>query len=161
MLVLAAAVAATLPAEAGTATPDTSKVPAHAWMTIKGHGYGHGHGMSQYGAEGAARKGLTYRQIAQFYYPGTAWRTATGRVAVLITADTTDDLVVVPRPGLTVRDGATGERITLPDNGATSWRITVTKNGENRVSYRALDWHDFGTSRGEGEFSAAAGRSRW
>src|SRR5918994_322921 len=48
-------------------------VPAKAWVTIKGHGYGHGHGMSQYGAAGAARQGLTFRQIADFYYPGTTW----------------------------------------------------------------------------------------
>ena len=29
--------------------------------------------MSQYGAYGAARQGLTYRQILGFYYPGTSW----------------------------------------------------------------------------------------
>ena len=52
---------------------DTWDVPSTAWITITGHGYGHGHGMSQYGAEGAARAGLTFRQIAQFYYPGTTW----------------------------------------------------------------------------------------
>ena len=32
---------------------------------------GHGWGMSQYGAYGAARKGLTWKQILAFYYPGT------------------------------------------------------------------------------------------
>ena len=154
-LALAAALSAPMPAEAGAATPDTWTVPAHAWITIKGHGYGHGHGMSQYGAEGAARKGLTYRQIGSFYYPGTSWGTATGRVTVLITADSTDDLVVLPRPGLTVRDGATGVRTTLPGNGATSWRIAATKNGGNRVSYRTGEWHDFADLKGQGEFSAS------
>ena len=156
-LALASVLAAPLPAGAGTATPDTWTVPAHAWITIKGHGYGHGHGMSQYGAEGAARKGLTYKQIGSFYYPGTAWGTATGRVTVLITADTTDDLVVLPRPGLTVRDGATGVRTTLPDNGATSWRIAAAKNGGNQVSYLAGKWHPFADLEGQGEF-AASGR---
>ena len=46
-------------------------VPATGSFTIAGHGFGHGHGMSQYGANGAARKGLTHRQILGFYYPGT------------------------------------------------------------------------------------------
>ena len=34
-------------------------------------GRGHGVGLCQYGADGAARKGQGYRQIIQFYYPGT------------------------------------------------------------------------------------------
>ena len=59
---------------------------------VDGHGYGHGHGMSQYGG-GAARAGLTYRQIAGFYYPGTAWRRLREPGSVLITADTTHDVV--------------------------------------------------------------------
>ena len=34
-------------------------------------GGGHGVGMSQWGAKGAAERGLTYKEILQFYYPGT------------------------------------------------------------------------------------------
>ena len=59
-----------------------SPVTASATITIKGHGYGHGHGMSQYGAEGAARQGLTFREIADFYYPGTSWGQVTGVASV-------------------------------------------------------------------------------
>lgn len=33
--------------------------------------YGHGVGMSQYGAMYAARQGIGYREILEFYYPGT------------------------------------------------------------------------------------------
>ena len=40
-------------------------------VTIKTIGYGHGVGMSQYGANGAAKEGLTYKQILAHYYPGT------------------------------------------------------------------------------------------
>ena len=36
-----------------------------------------------------------------------------------ISADTTNDLVVRTRPGLTLRDAGTGENTVLPDNGAT------------------------------------------
>lgn len=34
-------------------------------------GYGHGVGMSQYGANGLARRGKTFREILAYYYPGT------------------------------------------------------------------------------------------
>src|SRR4051794_41243381 len=111
----------------GTAGPasaaaDTWQVPAQATVTVRGHGYGHGHGMSQYGAEGAARQGLGYRDIAQFYYPGTAWGSSAGRVTVQITADTTDDVLVAARSGLAVRDTAGGAWTALPANGASQWR---------------------------------------
>lgn len=145
------------PAQATTpaTTPDSWKVPAQAWVTIKGHGYGHGHGMSQYGAEGAARRGLTYRQIADFYYPGTTWGTSRGRVTVLITDDTSDDLEVLARPGLTVRDTASPDRLELPANGATRWRVAVTKTGINRVSFLKDRWRRWLDLKGQGEFFAA------
>lgn len=41
-------------------------------VTISTIGYGHGVGMSQYGANGAAKAGMTYRQILSHYYPGTS-----------------------------------------------------------------------------------------
>jgi len=40
-------------------------------LKIVGVGYGHGVGMSQWGAYRMAKKGLTYREILSFYYPGT------------------------------------------------------------------------------------------
>ena len=60
----------------GTSTVLTT-IPAQAdpavWaqsgrFTIRGAGWGHGWGMSQYGAYGAARKGLSWKQILAFYY---------------------------------------------------------------------------------------------
>ena len=141
-------------APAGAASTDVWKVPAQATITVRGHGYGHGHGMSQYGAEGAARQGLTYRQIAGFYYPGTDWGTAKGRVTVLITADTTDDLIVDARHGLTVRDTAGGPRTALPDNGATRWKVAVGSDGVNRVLFRTKRWHRWKALDGQGEFYA-------
>ena len=47
------------------------EVPAAAAYTVTGYGYGHGHGLSQYGAQGAANQGLSWKQIIGFYYPGT------------------------------------------------------------------------------------------
>jgi stage II sporulation protein D len=48
-------------------------VPAQAeafkWK-LKGRGFGHGIGLSQYGAEGMARKGRDFREIIKHYYTG-------------------------------------------------------------------------------------------
>lgn len=38
---------------------------------LKGHGWGHGVGLCQIGAAHMALEGKTYREILQFYYPGT------------------------------------------------------------------------------------------
>jgi stage II sporulation protein D len=133
---------------------DSWSVPRQAWITIKGHGYGHGHGMSQYGAEGAARRGLTYRQIANFYYPGTTWGRVRGSVRVQISADTTDDLVVLARRGLRLHQSRSGATTTLPDKGATRWRIRVNGAGENRVDYLTDRWRVWRGVDGEGGFSA-------
>ncbi len=150
-----AAVAATLGVAGPADAADSWSVPGQASITIRGHGYGHGHGMSQYGAEGAAREGRTYRQILGFYYPGTRAGTVGGNVSVLITGDTSDDLVVLARPGLTARDSAGGSKVRLPDKSASQWRVAVTPGGVNRVSYKtATGWHTWRNLKGWGEFEA-------
>ena len=37
---------------------------------LYGGGYGHGIGMSQYGADGMASRGSTYKEILEYYFPG-------------------------------------------------------------------------------------------
>lgn len=133
---------------------DTWPVPTDARVTVVGHGYGHGHGMSQYGAEGAARAGLSYREIADFYYPGTSWGRAGRRIAVLVSGDTTDDVVVLSRSGLTVRDLDAGDSWTLPRNGAGRWRLTAGPGASTVLSYRAGGWHPWRTLPGDAEFYA-------
>jgi stage II sporulation protein D len=64
------AVLTTIPARADSAVSVKS-----GSFTIRGAGWGHGWGMSQYGAYGAARKGLSWKQILAFYYPGTQLKT--------------------------------------------------------------------------------------
>jgi stage II sporulation protein D len=39
-------------------------------IIIQTEGYGHGVGMSQYGANGMAKEGKTYKEIVQYYYQG-------------------------------------------------------------------------------------------
>lgn len=46
-------------------------VPPSGVWTINGAGFGHGIGLSQWGAQGAALRGLSHSQILHFYYPGT------------------------------------------------------------------------------------------
>lgn len=135
-----------------SAADDTWRVPGRAWVTIQGHGYGHGHGMSQYGAEGAARQGLGFREIANFYYPGTTWGKVKGRVRVIVSADTTDDVVVLAEPGLSLRDAGAGETRVLPDNGASRWRIAVDGQGVERVAWFDERWRRWGRLTGEGAF---------
>ena len=139
---------------------DRWDVAGESTIRILGRGYGHGHGMSQYGAEGAARAGLDAAEILDFYYPGTTAGRATGRISVLVSADTTDDLVVRPTTGLRVRDLATGEVSDLPDNGAALWRIRQDYRGLARVSWlpagadQAGGWRKHLTLQGEGELDA-------
>jgi stage II sporulation protein D len=45
--------------------------PAEDGFTFVGAGHGHGVGMSQWGAEGMARRGADYRRILAAFFPGT------------------------------------------------------------------------------------------
>ncbi len=158
--VLAAAIGSSLvlcglsAASPSYAAETTVTVPGQAWVIVTGRGYGHGHGMSQYGAEGAARQGLSAQQIINFYYPGTSKGTLTDRVSVHLTADTDNDTVVLPRPGLRVRDLATKETWTLPDNGARRWRLSVGPGGNSKVGYLTDGWQPWRTLEGDGAFTA-------
>ncbi|MBI2878545.1 MAG: SpoIID/LytB domain-containing protein [Candidatus Rokubacteria bacterium] len=40
-------------------------------VRFEGRGWGHGVGLSQYGAKGMAERGYSFREILEFYYPGT------------------------------------------------------------------------------------------
>jgi stage II sporulation protein D len=136
------------------------QIPDHATLKITGHGFGHGHGLSQYGAQGAAKKGLTGQQIVHFYYPHTKSGHVGGSVKVLITADTDSRTTVVNRTGLAVHDlGRGGKTTLLPAKGvagrATQWRLSPGRNGATQVAYRNAGWHTWRTLAGDGEFRSA------
>jgi stage II sporulation protein D len=147
------------------AAADPWPVPDHATISLDGRGFGHGHGLSQYGAEGAAQAGLTYRQIIDFYYPGTQWGTSGGSVKVLITKDTSKDVVVDARTGLTVHFLESGRTWKLPAqvrrHGPRSsrvevrrWRILPAAGGRSAVSYKTGGWHEWKVARGDAELAA-------
>ena len=119
------------------AVADEPVSPAGGSFTVRGSGFGHGHGMSQYGAYGAAKKGLGWKEILAFYYPGTTLTTMPTRstIKVWLTADTDGDLRVEPAAGLSVTDGD-GHRFVLPTGADhTGWRITRSGSGY-RLSHR-------------------------
>ena len=119
------------------ALADTAVAPKSGSFTIKGSGYGHGHGMSQYGAYGAAKKGLGWKQILAFYYPKTTLRPMPvgTTIKVWLTADSDNTLRVQPAAGLKVRD-ADGGSYTMPTGKAyTSWRISRSGSGY-KLAYR-------------------------
>jgi SpoIID/LytB domain protein len=158
-VVLSAALLATAlpgPAVASQAVNQVYAVPADGVLRLTGHGYGHGHGMSQYGAQGAAKQGLTARQILSFYYPGTTVGTASGTIRVLITADTDNDVRVLPATGLRVRDTSGGATYALPTTaGITTWRLR-TVGGKTVLDYDNGAWHTYlpggKAISGDGEF---------
>ncbi|WP_375426488.1 SpoIID/LytB domain-containing protein [uncultured Friedmanniella sp.] len=122
---------------APTASADSAVKPDGGSFSVSGAGFGHGHGMSQYGAYGAAKKGLSWKKILAFYYPGTQRATlpAGQRIHVWLTADDDDSLRVRPAAGLKVSD-RDGHSLTLPAGGSyTSWRISRSGSGY-RLAYR-------------------------
>lgn len=160
---IAAVLAVPAASPATASTVERFRVPAGGSFTVVGHGYGHGHGMSQYGAEGAARQGLSADQILAFYYPGTTVTTRLQWIRVLISADTSRDTNVVAEPGITLRDLGSGTSYALPDiAGATRWRLNVNRAGETVVGYRTDHWHRYrpgGLAHlvGDGQLRAADG----
>ena len=138
-------------------------VPATGSFTIVGHGFGHGHGMSQYGANGAARRGVRHGRILAFYYPGTTPAKTAGWLRVRITDHTSSDLVVLAQPGLVLRDRATRKEYPLPGSiGATRWRLSVSGT-KTVVDYKTAVWHRYrpgglATLKGDGTFRAPSGK---
>lgn len=136
----------------------TYYVPVTKSLVVMGNGYGHGRGMSQHGAQGAALAGRTHRQILSFYYPGTSFGTRRGPLRVLVTADTSSDLVVKPARGLAVRDLGSGAVQAVPTRDRIrQWRIApmVKKRARSVVHYRtAQGWQRWRVLTGDGQFKA-------
>lgn len=151
-----AGTAAPAPASAEDPERSSERGVAIESVAIQGRGYGHGHGLSQYGAEGAARQGLTHRQILRFYYPGTRWGSAGGKVSVLISADRTRNVVVRARPGLKVEQvgGRTSVDLTKAKPRAKRWRIVPVAGGRSKVEFKTSQWRRLTTIKGAAEFSA-------
>ncbi|NUO33724.1 MAG: SpoIID/LytB domain-containing protein [Dermatophilaceae bacterium] len=109
-----------------TPVVETFTRPAGTAFTLSGHGSGHGRGMSQYGANGAARAGLTAAQITSFYYPGTTLASqGDPQVRIYLSALGSGGTTVPPQAGLTFSDG----KATTVLSSSTSWRIVPDGGG--------------------------------
>ena len=106
--------------------------PPSGTIALTGHGWGHGHGMSQYGAQGAALKGLTWQQIVGFYYPNTV-RSSIGNplIRINVTTHLGNTTRVVAQTGLRASFGTAYSQAssfalpTATSSGATvkEWRV--------------------------------------
>lgn len=131
-------------------------VPENGRLVVYGHGYGHGHGMSQYGAEGAAREGLNWKQILAFYYPGTKRALQRGTVRVQISANGSNALQVSPRAGLRVLDHGAKKSWTLPEGKAKRWRLKLDAKKRTLLQLRdANGWRTWRTLKGQASFRAS------
>ncbi|MFK5635933.1 MULTISPECIES: cell wall-binding repeat-containing protein [unclassified Ornithinimicrobium] len=100
--------------------------PADGVYDVTGGGFGHGIGMSQYGADGAGKAGLSHAEILAFYYPGTTLEArSTGPVRIGLTIDNDGVTQVVHRPGLVASSTPGGSTYALPP-GYTQWRVLAT-----------------------------------
>jgi stage II sporulation protein D len=158
-LAVVALAAVVIGGTAAVVSAQTYFVPKARHVVLTGHGYGHGIGMSQYGAEGAARLGETWRDIVAFYYPGTQVSTAGGAVRVLVTADTTSDAKVSPAANLRIRDLGTRQVWTLPARAAiTRWRISPNRWVQR---YEGGTWRRWKQMSGDSEFFASEPIALW
>ncbi len=155
---------------AAPVTPSVNRaVPTAGAVSFSGHGYGHGIGMSQYGAQGAARQGVTYDRILATYYPGTTLGQKSGSIRVLVSQDTSDPVDVRATSGLVFRKVSGSYTRALPTTigGAkvASWRITqVTSRrtqstlqyrvaGGSYRSYKSIRWTGDGQFQGPSKIS--------
>lgn len=155
-LILAASLVTVAAPSAPASAADSERGPRS--VALEGRGFGHGRGMSQYGAKERAEAGHTYRQILRFYYPGVDLGRARGPIRVLITADTTDDVVVRHSRRLVVRRVGTGDSWSLGGQaGAERWKLTPAAGGAStRVSVFTNRWRSVRVIAGAAEFSAGS-----
>jgi stage II sporulation protein D len=101
--------------------------PAQPALTfaIKGRGWGHGIGMSQYGAQGLAQNGSSYRQILRHYYPGTSFAT---RKSTMMRV-----LLLPGRSSVRIGSNAPFTPAGGKNLAAGTWRATATAGGKLKL----------------------------
>ncbi len=160
---LAASVLAVTLLAAPTQAAEVVIRPASGRVTVEGHGFGHGRGLSQWGAYGAANKGLSWQEIIDFYYPGTSRRALRDSpIRVQISADNDNVVEVHPVEPLTFSSGTV--KVELPTGARyDGWRVARRPAG---LELQRLDdgqwsvWYAAGTLGPDAAFSAASGSVR-
>ena len=115
-----------------TAAPAPETSAAATTLVVTGHGWGHGIGMAQWGADGYAQHGWTYRQILAHYYQGTTIGTiGAPRIRVLL-LDARKRVTISSDSPWTVVDG-NGTSLQLPA-GPLAVAADLTVDGHVLVS---------------------------
>jgi stage II sporulation protein D len=110
---------------------EASSRPGDPIFVIQGRGWGHGVGMSQWGANGFARRGHDYRRILTHYYRGaTIGRAPIARVRVLL-AGSKPALTISSEAPFRVRD-AKGRVKTLVGKHVIGGGLKVKARGAKR-----------------------------
>ena len=110
--------------------------PASGVLRVTGAGFGHGFGLSQYGAEGAARRGATLQQVLDHYYPGTqSLVTGNPQVRVQLEGMYNRPLVVSRASGLVATDEVNRTTLRLPYAKSAFWRARRVSDGTYRLQY--------------------------
>jgi stage II sporulation protein D len=101
-----------LPAALAAALVSASTAAARSFV-ITGRGWGHGIGLSQYGAEGFALHGWSYRRILRHYYPSTTLARLPQREVRVLVAEGRRRVMISSRRAFRLRDAA-GRQWVLP-----------------------------------------------
>ncbi|WP_323099348.1 SpoIID/LytB domain-containing protein [Intrasporangium sp. YIM S08009] len=117
---------------------ETYSRPASGSFDLSGRGFGHGVGLSQWGAYGAATRGLTWQQTLAFYYPGTT-RTANGNpsVRVLLQSVGTGATELVTQSGNQVSNGSRSSTLST----AYRWRVVPEGSGVSLQAWHSGRWN--------------------
>src|SRR5688500_16069542 len=139
---------------APAASAETLPLPLSGSTHTSGRGYGHGHGLSQWGAYGAATKGLTHQQILGHYYPGTTLATNPASIIrVRLSGVSSSAVTVMMMPGLQLDTGTSVIRL----GGGTAsepvdrWRLLATSTGQT------LQWRVNGVWKSSGSYRNLTG----
>jgi SpoIID/LytB domain protein len=95
--------------------------------------------MSQWGAYGAATKGLTHQQILDFYYPNTSLvRTTPGPIRVWVSGVPTGSVTAMMLPGLQFVTGKNIIALGSTDGGkpVDRWRLVPSSEGGQSLQWR-------------------------
>ncbi|WP_426562350.1 SpoIID/LytB domain-containing protein [Angustibacter sp. McL0619] len=137
--------AATCPAP-GTGSISNAPDPSGVDWVVRGHGFGHSVGMSQYGAQGAASLGCTYREILAAYYPGTTVLTRTLATKVDVKLMRGGSKVLLTAVSLDIPwYGPDGKTATQP-KGST-WSVVLS--GTSQFVRDAADHNVFSAAAGQ------------
>jgi len=93
-------------------------------ILISGKGSGHGVGLCQAGAEEMAREGKTYREILEFYYPGTNLRTVTSADQKWQSRSDEHFELLSQNPETDAQIFPIADRILAEDEKSIGWQLT-------------------------------------